>query len=148
MVVFLGGTVVKNLPANVGDMGLIPGSGTFPGEGIGYPLQYSGLVNPMDRGYTPWGCNRVRYNSSAKSTTSTYFVVVSFFVQNTYWSFLPSLSMQPLWKKKYIYILPHTDFWLGKWLTCQMGCNFKRYHIVCHFYVSFDFKISKALDRS
>ena len=83
MVGFLGGTVVKNLPANVGDMGLIPGSRTFPGEGIGYPLQYSGLENPMDRGYSPWGCNRVRHNSSAKLTTSTHFVVVAFFVQNT-----------------------------------------------------------------
>ena len=36
--------VVRNLPANVGDArneGLIPGSGRFPGEGIGYPLQWS-----------------------------------------------------------------------------------------------------------
>ena len=33
--------LVKNLPANAGDPGLIPGSGRFPGEGRGYPLQYS-----------------------------------------------------------------------------------------------------------
>ena len=33
--------LVKNLPANAGDPGLIPGSGRSPGEGIGYPLQYS-----------------------------------------------------------------------------------------------------------
>ena len=33
--------MVKNLPANRGDVGLIPGSGRFPGEGNGYPLQYS-----------------------------------------------------------------------------------------------------------
>ena len=32
---FLGGSVVKNLPANAGDAGLIPGSGRFPGEGNG-----------------------------------------------------------------------------------------------------------------
>ena len=31
-------------------MGLIPGSGTFPGEGNGSPLQYSFLENSMDRG--------------------------------------------------------------------------------------------------
>ena len=42
--------VVKNLPANAGDVGLIPGSGRSPGEGNGIPLQYSCLGNPMDRG--------------------------------------------------------------------------------------------------
>ena len=41
--------------------GKIPGSGRFPGEGNGNPLQYSCLENPMDRGawslagYGPWG---------------------------------------------------------------------------------------------
>ena len=35
---------------NVGDLGSIPGSGRFPGEGNGNPLQYCCLENPMDRG--------------------------------------------------------------------------------------------------
>ena len=35
---------------NVGDPGLIPGSGRSPGEGNGNPLQYSCLENPMDQG--------------------------------------------------------------------------------------------------
>ena len=47
---FLGGSVVKNPPANAGDAGLIPGSGRPPGGGNGNPLQYSFLGNPMDRG--------------------------------------------------------------------------------------------------
>ena len=38
---------------NAEDSGLTPESGRFPGEGHGYPLQYSYLHNPMDRG--PWG---------------------------------------------------------------------------------------------
>ena len=42
--------MVKNLPANVGDEGLIPGLGRFPGGGNGNPLQYSYLENPTDRG--------------------------------------------------------------------------------------------------
>ena len=45
--------VVKNLPANAGDIrdvGLIPESGRSPGGGHGNPLQYSCLENPMDRG--------------------------------------------------------------------------------------------------
>ena len=44
--------VVKNLPANAGDVrdtGLIPGLGRSPGGGHGNPLQYSCLENPMDR---------------------------------------------------------------------------------------------------
>ena len=44
--------VVKNLPANAGDIrdvGSIPRSGRFPGGGHGNPLQYSCLENPMDR---------------------------------------------------------------------------------------------------
>ena len=47
---FLGGSVVKNLPANAGHSSLIPGLGKSPGEGNGNPLQYSFLGNPMDRG--------------------------------------------------------------------------------------------------
>ena len=47
---FPGGSVVKNLPANAGDTGLNPESGRYPGEGNDYPLQYSWLGNPMDRG--------------------------------------------------------------------------------------------------
>ena len=44
----LGGSDGKVSAHNVGDLGLIPGSGRSPGEGIGYPLQYSGLENSMD----------------------------------------------------------------------------------------------------
>ena len=46
---FPGGSVVKNLPANEGDVGWIPGSGRAPGEGNGDPLQDSCLGNLMDR---------------------------------------------------------------------------------------------------
>ena len=44
---------VKVSACNVGDLGLIPGSGRSPGEGNGNPLHYSCLENPMDRG--AWG---------------------------------------------------------------------------------------------
>ena len=50
---FPGGTVLKNPPAHVGDtgdVGFIPGLGRSPGEGNDYPLQYSCLENPIDRG--------------------------------------------------------------------------------------------------
>ena len=47
--IFPGSAVVKNLSANAGDAGSIPGSGRFPREGHGDPFQYSFLENPMDR---------------------------------------------------------------------------------------------------
>ena len=41
-------SVGKESPCNAGDSGLIPGSGRSAGEGIGYPLQYSGLENSIN----------------------------------------------------------------------------------------------------
>ena len=60
-VVFPGGSVVKNLPANAEDLGLIPGSGISPGEGNGNQLQYSCLGKPMDR-----GCWQITFHDVAK----------------------------------------------------------------------------------
>ena len=42
------GSAAKESACNAGDLGLIPGLGRSPGEGKGYPLQYSGLENFMD----------------------------------------------------------------------------------------------------
>ena len=42
--------MVKNPPANAGNMGSLAGSGRSPGGGNGNPLQYSCLGNPRDRG--------------------------------------------------------------------------------------------------
>jgi len=50
---FSGRAVGKNLPVSArdaGDVGLIPGSGRSPGGRNGYPLQFSCLENPMERG--------------------------------------------------------------------------------------------------
>ena len=48
-------SVGKESACNAGDPGSIPGFGRSPGEGKGYPLQYSGLENSM-------GLQRVRHN--------------------------------------------------------------------------------------
>ena len=53
---FPGDAVVKNLPANAGDAGSIPGLGRAPGGGNANPVQYSCLENPTDRG--AWGAAR------------------------------------------------------------------------------------------
>ena len=66
---FPGGSVVKNLPANTGDMDSIFGWGRSPEEGHDNPLQYSCVENPMDRG-ARWvqsiGSQRVGHDLVAK----------------------------------------------------------------------------------
>ena len=57
---FPDGSDGKESSCSVGDLGLIPGLGRSPGEGKGYPRQYSCLENPHGQrtmaGYSPWGC--------------------------------------------------------------------------------------------
>ena len=66
---FLGGSVVKNRPANAEDAGLISGSGRSPEEGNGNPLQYSCLGNLMDRG--AWSAYRF-VGSQSETQLSDY----------------------------------------------------------------------------
>ena len=61
---FPGGRVVKNLPANAGDVGFIIALRRSPGGGNGNPLQYSCLENPMDRG--AWQATVHRVTKSQK----------------------------------------------------------------------------------
>ena len=62
---FPGRSAGKKSACNAGDPRSVPGSERYPGEGIGYPLQYSGLENPHGQGslvgYSPWG-RRVRHD--------------------------------------------------------------------------------------
>ena len=68
--------VVKNLPANAGDLrdvASIPGSGRSPGGGHGNPFQYSSLENPMDRsvaGYVRSIVSKSRTRLKQLSTTA------------------------------------------------------------------------------
>ena len=70
---FIGGSVAKNLLANAGDMGSVPGSGRSPGEGHGNPLQYSCLGNPMDGGdwwATVHGVAKVGHDLATNTTNN------------------------------------------------------------------------------
>ena len=74
---FPSGSAVKNLPANAGDMGLIPGLGGSAGGGHGTPLQYSCPENPHGQrslaGYSPWGrkeLDTIEYNKKTKKDSS------------------------------------------------------------------------------
>ena len=66
---FTGGSDGKQSAHNVRDRGSIPGSGWFPGEANGNPLQYSCLENPMDREAwraTVHGATRVEHDLQTK----------------------------------------------------------------------------------
>ena len=65
--------MVKNPPANAGDMCSIPGSGRTPGEGNGNPLQCSCLENPTERRAwwaTVHGVARVGHDLATKQQTT------------------------------------------------------------------------------
>ena len=77
--------VVKNMPANasaadVRDTGLIPGSGRFPGEGNGNPLQYSSLGNPIDRGAWWFTVHRVAKSQTQLKQLSTHTLLGSILI--------------------------------------------------------------------
>ena len=80
--------MVKNLPAKVGDTGLIPGSGRCPGEGNGNPLQYSCLENPYRQSslqsYSPWCHKRNGPDLATKQQTVNVLLVI-----------LPDFSLLP-----------------------------------------------------
>ena len=55
-ILYLCGSAGKESTCNAGDLGSIPRLGRSPGEGKGYPLQYSVLENSVD--YSPWDCKQ------------------------------------------------------------------------------------------
>ena len=75
---FPGGSIVKNLPANAGDMGLIPGSGRSPGEGNDNPFQFLAWEIPWPekpRGLHFMGLQRVRHHLLTKQQQWEYQVM-------------------------------------------------------------------------
>ena len=85
--VFLGfpcGSAGKESAYNVGDLGLIPGLGRSPGEGKGYPLQYSGLENSMQS----MGSQRLsNFQEDHQKKIIIPLLLCSFLIQN-WWPFL------------------------------------------------------------
>ena len=71
--------MVKNLPANAGDVGLIPGSGRSPGVGNNNPFPYSCLENSMDRGAwraTAHGVEKSQTQFSNLTTTTNNIILL------------------------------------------------------------------------
>ena len=78
------GPAGKESTCNAGDLGSIPGLGRSPGEGKGYPLQYSGLENSMDYTFhgvaNNWiGLSEFHFNFTPYLGFSQFFVILFFF---------------------------------------------------------------------
>ena len=76
---FPGGSDGKESACSAGDLGSIRGSGRSPGEGNGYPLQYSYLENSMDRGAwqaTVHGVARVRNDLATNTFTYVHSLLL------------------------------------------------------------------------
>ena len=75
---FCGGSDGKESTCNVGDLGLIPELGRYPGGGHGNPLQCSCLENPHEQrslvGYSPWG--HKEFDTTEQRSTAWYLFVV------------------------------------------------------------------------
>ena len=89
-----GGSDNKESACNSGDMSSVPGSGRSPGEGEGYPLQYSCLENSLDRGgladYSPWDCKEL--DTTERLTHMSIYVSTFSFKNDQIWDF-PSYPM-------------------------------------------------------
>ena len=85
---FPGGSAGKEFTCNAGDPGLIPGLGRSPGEGNGYPLQYSGLENSMD--CIVHGIARVGHDWA--TFTFSFFLLIPWHVSLPSEALIPSSS--------------------------------------------------------
>ena len=74
---FPGGSGDKESDCNAGDLGLIPGSGRFPGEGNGNPLQYSCLEHSTDRGLAGCCPGDPKESDRTERLTLSHFTYIS-----------------------------------------------------------------------
>ena len=96
---FPGGSHGKESACNAGDLGSIPESGKSPGEGDGYPLQYSCLENPMDRGAwrpTVHGVTKSWTGLSDLTPTQEEFVNLVAVLQQVMWQEILYILRLPL----------------------------------------------------
>ena len=70
------GSADKESSCDAGDLGSIPGLGRCPGEGKGYPLQYSGLENSVDN---PWGHKELNITERLKTMYIFYIIYIYIF---------------------------------------------------------------------
>ena len=84
--------MVKNLPANAGDAGLIPGSGRSPEEGNGNPLQYSSMKNAKTK--------LVKSNKTTSKTISKLKSKKKYYVQVRTYKTVDGVKYYSKWSEK------------------------------------------------
>ena len=141
--------VVKNLPANAGDMGSIPGSGRSPGDGNGNPLQYSCMRKSHGQrslvGCSPWGRKELNMTEHAYAHTNTHRISLNRgWMNNPHSSILLSTFLWTLamWQGHddvaQLQRAPFTQrpqMWLG-------GLIFNpTWHLVCHWATIYMFSL-------
>ena len=109
---FPGGSVVKNPPTNTGDAGSTPGLGRFPREGNGYPLQYSCLGNPTDRG--AWRANAHGVTRVRHACTTEHPRTIN--VLQSVWTF-PTTKQRNANEKEFLQRFMWTKHWWALWHT-------------------------------
>ena len=108
--------MVKEPACNAGVPGSIPGSGRFPGEGDGNPLQYSCLENPMD-----WGACWATVHGVSKSWTQLSDKHLYFQVS---WDTSSFSAVRPVWAGE---AGEHLEVMQGPgsaipWVLCRFSC--------------------------
>ena len=83
---FFGGSNSKESACNAEDLGSIPGLGRSPGEGNGYPLQYSVLENSMDRGAQQATVHRVTKSQTQLNDFNFHFSFIKVQVYEHFYS--------------------------------------------------------------
>ena len=116
---------VKKSVCKAGDMSSILGSGRFPGEGNGYPLQYSCLKNPMDR--RTWQAT-VHGVTKGQTQPSNYHSLMYLWLKNQV--FYRTCALPLTWplhlilsSKHYVFHSSFRVFLRDQWLLLQSQCS-------------------------
>jgi len=124
---FPGGSVVKNPPANAGDVDSIPGLGRSPGGGPGNPLLAWRIPwTEKLRVYHPRGKKRVRHDSATKQQPPKWREIPSFWIRNQHFHdvnfFLSGfIDLNTLYHLLYniVLVLPYINMNLPQVYTCS-----------------------------